>query len=130
MANFNKLWMAPAIRRNDCIAVRKTMLGLCTRLIYLPTGSIMDIQQREYSRENGECLRAIINGDAHLFADALDKLNPQPTVNGNYLLETAISRDHEMAAVQLLHFVNMNYEPVTEVLFYTGEQAQALARLA
>lgn len=129
MANFNKLWMAPTIRRDERIAIRKTMLGLCTRLTYLPTGSIMDVKQREYSRETGDRLRAIIDGEDCRFATALRQLNPQPTINGNYLLESVIARDHSMAVVQLLHFVNMNYEPVTEVLYYTGEQALALAEL-
>lgn len=128
MANIMNMRMANAIRNNAYISVSKSFLGLKTNVTYRPTGSPVSGKVVEYSAADGDQLKAILEGPREALAKALDSYAGVPTVNGNYLLEACASRDEAFAAVQLLRFVEMSYEPVTDVFFFSGDEALAIAK--
>jgi len=46
--------------------------------------------------------------------------------SGIYLFETCVSQDAQFAAVMLLQYRQMSYEPVTDVLFFEGNETTAI----
>ena len=129
MANIKHLQMAKAICADSRIDVRKTMLGLRSVVTYLPTNSVMEAKTVEYTPEAGDRLRNILEGPRAKLADALEAFSARPVANGNYMLEVCVSRDGEFAALQLLHYSQMSYVPVTSVLFYEGDEAHIVGKL-
>lgn len=126
MAKFKNLQMANTICDDARISVSKSFLGLSTKVIYLPTNSPVDAKTVELTPDTGDKLKAILEGPREKLVKALKDLKPQPTVNGNYMVEACISRDGAFAALQLMKFLSMSYEPVTEVFFFERDEAQAI----
>ena len=70
-----------------------------------------------------DCLRM-----ERLLKQPVDKLanelqqkgKPTPTPVGQYRLEVAAAEDGSFIALQLFRFVDFNYQPVTDTLFYIG----------
>ncbi|WP_158573495.1 hypothetical protein [Prevotella sp. AM34-19LB] len=48
---------------------------------------------------------------------------------GNMKLQACLSDDHQFVATQLLAFKDFGYQPVTEMVTYTGKIAEAFAQL-
>ena len=46
--------------------------------------------------------------------------------SGIYLFETCVSQDAQFAAVMLLQYRQMSYEPVTDVLYFEGNETTAI----
>jgi len=46
-----------------------------------------------------------------------------------YMLEVACSRDGRFVALLLQQFARMSYEPVTDTLFFEGDDAQIVSQL-
>ena len=126
MAKFKHLQMAETICNDARISVSKSFLGLSTKVTYLPTNSSVYVKTIEFSPETGDKLKAILEGPREKLAKALKNLKPRPTVNGNYMVEACISRDGAFAALQLTRFLSLCYEPVTEVLIFERDEAQAI----
>lgn len=130
MANIKNLRMAYTISTDARISVKKSLFGLSTTLIYNPTGSIVDARVVELTSADGNHLRwNILCASAGDLQRIIGNFQPKPVNNGNYLAELCMSRDGEFLAIQLLRFSTLNYEPVTDVLIYEGDDARALAKL-
>lgn len=129
MANIKKLQMWDHICADTRISVSKSMLGLSTTATYVPTHSIIDAKTIEYSPATGERLKTILGTPAEGLARAIEGFRPEPTVNGNYMLEACASRDGAFVALMLLQFQQMSYEPVTGVLVYEGDAARIAGQL-
>ena len=90
-------------------------------LVYLPTGSIV----REYN----------LFFDLQYLNTITDMLNNGQLSNvalknqssGNIRLDIMLARDHKFAAVQLFQFVPYCYTPVTQVYYFRGTEASAVA---
>ena len=124
MANIKKMQMGKTICADSRIGISSSMLGLRTTVTYLPTNSVADVKTLEYSAADGDKLKNVLESKP-LKTD----FHPQPTVNGNYMAEVCLSRDHAFCAVQLLRFAQLNYEPVGEVHIFEGDEARAAAQL-
>lgn len=111
------------------ISISKSMLGLKTTAVYVPTQSIIDTRTIEYSPQDGDRLRRILSTPREDLASAIDGFRPKEVPNGNYMLEIARSRDGQFAALLLQQFIMMSYEPVTETLFFEGTDAQIISQM-
>lgn len=124
MANINKLQMAKTICADSRIGISKTLLGLRTTVTYLPTGSVVDVKTLEYNAADGDRLKAALDNPR-----SIGDFRPKATVNGNYMAELCLSRDHAFVAVQLLRFSQLNYEPVGNPYLFEGDDARAVSQL-
>ena len=129
MANIKNLQMWNSICDNSRISVKSSMFGLKTTAIYLPTHSTIKAETLEYSPETGDKLKRIIESPKDQLDKAIGLFRPQPTVNGNYMLEKLSSQDGQFVALQLLQFQQLSYEPVTEVLIFEGKDAEVVNKL-
>ena len=129
MANIQNLQMWNSICNNSCISVKSSLFGLKTTAIYQPTQSAIKVETLEYNPETGDKLKRIIESPKDELDKAIGLFRPQPTVNGNYLLEKLSSQDGQFTALQLLQFHQLSYEPVTEVLLFEGKDAEVINKL-
>lgn len=129
MANIINLQMWDRICVYPHISVKKTMFGLRTTVVYKPTGSIIDACILEFSADDGRQLSQILNSSYEDLAQAIGNFRPKPISNGNYLAEVCTSRDGIFLAVLLKKFVQLNYEPVTDVLIFEGNEARTVRKL-
>lgn len=125
MAKINNLRMGKTICTDLRIGIRKSLFGLRTQITYIPTNSIVEVKKNEYNSADGARLLDIVEKPEKPF----DDFRPQPTANGNYIAEVCLSQDHNFLAVQLFHYMEMNYEPVTEVLIFENDKANQLSKL-
>lgn len=129
MANIKNLQMWNSICDNSRISVKSSLFGLKTTVIYLPTQSAIKVETLEYNPETGDKLKRIIESPKDQLDKAIGLFRPQPTVNGNYMLEKLSSQDGQFTALQLLQFHQLSYEPVTEVLIFEGKDAEVVNKL-
>ena len=129
MANIKNLQMWNSICNNSCISVKSSLFGLNATAIYQPTQSAIKVETLEYNPETGDKLKRIIESPKDELDKAIGLFRPQPTVNGNYLLEKLSSQDGQFTALQLLQFHQLSYEPVTEVLLFEGKDAEVINKL-
>lgn len=129
MANINKLQMAKTICSDLRISIHKTFFGLSTRLTYNRTGSQVDAVQHGLTPAEGDHLSRILSQPHDTLLNQAATTRLHPVVNGNYQLDTCISRDHQFAAIQLLKYIQLNYEPVSDVLIFEGNEAEKIASM-
>lgn len=129
MANIYNLQMAKSICADSRISIRKSFFGLRTNVVYNPTGSEVDVKTIEYAPDAGRQWKHLLGQPRTDLLSSLSDFHPQPTMNGNYMLEVCVSRDGEFVALQLLQFEQLGYEPVSDVLTFEGEEARALAAI-
>lgn len=111
------------------IEVKKSFLGLSTKLIYKPTNSEVKIKENEYSAEDGKKLENILASKPENLDDAIRKNPVSVKELGNARLEACVSNDHQFAAAMLLCFKDLSYTPVTGLHVYEGKAAEAFTKL-
>ncbi len=126
MINLNKMWMADVIRKDERMEIRKSFFGLQTKVFYRPTGSVIKLDALEFSPANGAKLKNVLTEKGDKFHEAIMEFKGLGIVNGNYKLEMAVSSDGAFAALTLLQYRQLNYEPVTDVLFFDGGDAKSI----
>lgn len=129
MANIKNLQIWERICTDDRIGISKSLFGLRTTVVYKPTGSPVVAYVREYSSADGEQLGRILSATAEGRGKAIANFRPKPVINGNYMAEVCNSRDGNFLAVKLLQFSVLNYEAVTDVLTFEGNDAQTVGEL-
>lgn len=129
MANIKKLQMWNTICADARFSVSKSLFGLSTNVTYTTTNSVLDAYTYEYSPADGEHLKRILQMPKDHIAKSIGDFQPKSTVNGNYMAEVCISRDGAFAAVLLLQFAHLSYEPVTDVQFFEGDEARLIQQL-
>lgn len=129
MANIKKLQMWNSICADARIGVSKSLFGLCTKATFIPTDSPIEAFTAEYSAADGQQLKRILDSDSDKLPKAIGSFQPKSTVNGNFMAEVCASQDGQFLAVQLFQFMQMNYEAVTGVRVFDGENAKALKHL-
>ena len=129
MANIKNLQMWNDICTDARISISKSMLGLKTTATYVPTQSVIDARTIEYTPQDGDQIRRILESPVNELAKAIGDFRPKDIPNGNYMLEVARSRDGQFVALLLQQFTRMSYEPVTKTLFFEGESAKVISQL-
>ena len=129
MANIKNLQMWNDICADARISISKSMLGLKTTTTYVPTQSVLDARTIEYTPQDGDRIRRILESSVNELAKSIGDFRPKEVPNGNYMLEVARSRDGQFVALLLQQFTRMSYEPVTKTLFFEGEAAKVISQL-
>ena len=130
MSRFFSVEIAPAVSEHPHVSIKKSFFGLFANAYYNVTNTQIDSYENSYSRETGERIKPLFSvGDKYVIGCTKDigSLHQQP--NGNYRLDICISRDRQFIALQLFHFENLMYRPVTDVGYFEGEQAEAIDNL-
>ena len=84
---------------------------------------------KEYSVEDGKKLINILNSAPSEVESSIQKFPVSAISMGNMKLQACLSDDHQFVATQLLAFKDFGYQPVTEMVTYTGKTAEAFAQL-
>ena len=122
--------MANAISNNNDITINTILFGLCEKATYVPTGSRIKAQTFEYSPMNGERLSILLNSNIDEINRQLNRgIMVRSTPVGNIRAEVCQSADRHFLAVNLLRFSNFRYDPVGEVKFFRGHDAEVVSRL-
>ena len=112
------------------ITHRSTFFGLINRLVYAPTDSRLNFTCRYYAPILREELKELFALGGQVLEKRLAKMNRfEQAVNGNLLVECCVSADKEFAALQLKHFEQIDYQPISEVRFLQGESAMQAAKI-
>lgn len=127
MANIKNMQMGDAICGDARIGIRKGLLGLTTKYVYLPTESLVKGEKREVDEECGKRLLQLLQSPTP--QPLADKLRLAEAVNGNYLVEIAYSADKSFVALHVLRYDRLNYEPVAPVRIYEGDEARAISQI-
>ena len=129
MSSIKHLQMAEAVCSFSGIQVSSSLFGLFTKAVYLPTGSPVKAETMEFTAEVGQRLQHFLLNDPVRHSSAERIFRDQASENGNYMLELCRSVDNAFAALQLFHYETLSYQAVTRVLFFEGQDAQAVLRL-
>ncbi len=112
------------------ITHRSTFFGLINRLVYAPTDSRLNFTCRYYAPILREELKELFALGGQVLEKRLAKMNRfEQAVNGNLLVECCVSADKEFAALQLKHFEQIDYQPISDVRFLQGESAMQAAKI-
>ena len=112
------------------ISVSKSFFGLRTTAVYTPTNSALDASFIELSPADGERVKNILESPRKDLSSAIGDFRPQPLVaNGNFIVEVCKSHDGAFIALLLKQFIHMNYEPVTDVFIFEGENARIIGQM-
>lgn len=112
------------------ITRKSTFFGLINRLVYAPTDSRLNFTCRYYAPILREELKELFALGGQVLEKRLAKMNRfEQAVNGNLLVECCVSADKEFAALQLKHFEQIDYQPISEVRFLQGESAMQAAKI-
>ena len=130
MANFRNLKMGQALLNNNNLTVKSTLFGLMKRLVYVPTGSPVKVIRDNYHVDAIAPLQRIIESEPKGLAAAIKSFRAKKQPIGNVELDICISDDKNFVALQLLQFGDeYAYHPITEPVFFEGEQAQLVATI-
>ena len=129
MAKINHLEMGDYVMSLEDIQVKKSFMGLSTKLIYKPTNSVSKIKEKEYSVEDGRKLEELLSTSPESMEATINNLSVSSIGMGNAKLQACLSDDHQFAAVQLLTFKDFDYQPISDVKVYTGKTAEAFTKL-
>lgn len=125
MSSFGNLAMSADIAKDNRISISKSLFGLLTKVVYSPTQSPVAAKKRELDAEKGGLLEKAINSPAAKRVEALVAFGHVPdTTLGNYLLEVCHSSDSQYLSLRLYRFIQMRYEPVSEICTFDGADAQ------
>ena len=127
MVNIKRMQMGDTICADARVGIKKGFLGLSTKYTYLPTESPLEACELELSPEQGSRLLRILQSDKP--AQHMEGLSLKAADNGSYLLEAVRSQDGQFAVLHLLHWTQLNYDPVTAVLFFEGDDAWKVSKI-
>lgn len=129
MANIKKMAMAKAIANDNRIAIKSSLFGLSSSVVYQPTGSKIACYSYEYSADMGNKIKELLN------REGLDeqKIKAMGTVKsdtiGNMRLEAMLSADRQFAALQLFQYSDFLPQPLTSLRVFEGGDAEKIAVL-
>ena len=110
------------------ITRKSTFFGLINRFVYAPTDSRLNFTSRYYAPILREELKELFALGDQVLEKRLAKMNRfEQAMNGNLLVECCVSADKEFVALQLKHFEQIDYQPISEVRFLQGDAAKHAA---
>ena len=129
MANIKNLQMWNTICKDLRINISRSFLGIKTKATYKKTGSEIKAMTIEYSPSDGEHLKSILNTPKEQISKSIGDYHPKSIINGNYMMEICMSDDREFIVLQLLQFNRLNYEPVSELHIFEGNDAKIIGKM-
>jgi len=123
-------WLKDVVVLQPYITCKPMFFGLFNRLVYAPTDSRIGFTNRYYAPILRDELKELFALEDQALEKRLAKTNRfEQAVNGNLLVECCVSDDKEFAALQLKHFAQIDYQPISEVRFLQGEAAKHAAKV-
>jgi len=130
MASIKNMELSKELFSKNFITVHKSFFGLCTKVVYNPTGSEVKGFSHEYATEPGQRIEALLNTDPSLLEKAIDGIGKiEKSDIGTMRLDGCISDDRQFAAFQLFTYSQYLYKPLTEVKIYEGHAAEVMSKL-
>ena len=127
MANINNMTIAETLIGNNLVTTSKSFFGLISKSVYRPTGSRLTALKKEYDPLNGNKIEYALNSDTCKRAQSIASLGHiADSPIGNCLLEACYSADHKFAAVRLLQFSQLKYQPVTDTCVFENDEAESV----
>ena len=110
------------------ITRKSSFFGLINRLVYAPTDSRLNFTSRYYASILREELKELFALGDQVLEKRLAKMNRfEQAMNGNLLVECCVSADKQFVALQLKHFEQIDYQPISDVRFLQGNAAKHAA---
>jgi len=126
MSRFYAVSMASEVVQHPLIAKEKSFLGLRTKVVYTPTQSVVESFENTYDTASGVFYQKLLQMSHEELSAVSDfKYND----GDDFLMEICLSEDHEFLAVRLSKSQLDEKEPVTPIVFYTGEDAVKIQSL-
>ena len=123
-------WLKEVVVLQPYITRKPMFFGLFNRLVYAPTDSRIGFTCRYYAPLLRDELKELFALGDQALEKRLAKTNCfEQAVNGNLLVECCVSEDKEFTALQLKHFEQIDYQPISEVRFLQGESAMQAAKI-
>lgn len=130
MAKFTQLEMAKVLSKDSRIDIRKSLFGILTTAVYIPTGSKLDVFRNDYNTGDGETLKQLFACSEEQLAGFLKKCPTiEPAAMGPARLEGCISDNHQFAALQLFGYSDFSYLPLSEVRIFEGAAAELISTI-
>ena len=112
------------------ITDKPSFFGLFHHLVYSPTGSRLEYKDRLYASVVREELKELFALDDDAFAKRLSRLHCyEQAVNGNMLVECYCSKDRAFAALRLMQYSQIDYQPVSMVHIVQGDAVKQAAKV-
>lgn len=129
MANIKNLQMWDTICTDTRISVSKSLFGLCSKVVFKPTNSVIKAKVLEYSSEDGKRIKHILESPVEKLPTMVGDSLLKSTPNGSYLAEVCASQDGAFVAIQLFQFSQLSYVPASDVMIYEGNNASLVMKL-
>ncbi len=118
------------VAQQPYITDQPSFFGLFHHLVYEPTNSRLEHIDRLYAPALREDMKELFALSDEAFGKRLNRLQRYgQAVNGNMLVECYCSKDRMFAALRLMQFTQIDYQPVSEVRFLQGEAAKQAAKV-
>lgn len=128
MTNIKHLAMGEAVANLPVVETKRTFLS--TKYIYTPTGSKLKGHTYEYSPEDGQLLKRLLQMTTQQAEQVIRQQGkPQAVQLGNFRAEVVGTDQHDFLAVQLFQFADFRYHPATELLTFEGNEAAIFSSL-
>ncbi|MBO7637051.1 MAG: hypothetical protein J6S89_10805 [Paludibacteraceae bacterium] len=129
MANIKSLQMWNDICADARVCISKSWFGLKTVVKCASTGSVIEPKKVQLDQQDGDRLQRILRTSSENLTQAVENFHLKESYNGRYILESCVSKDGMYVAMLLLQFKNFDYEPVTDVVVYEGENAKIISQI-
>lgn len=111
------------------VYISKSWFGLKTVAKCASTGSVIEPKKVQLDQQDGERLQRILRTSSESLILAVEDFHLKESYNGRYMLECCVSKDETYVAMLLFQFKNFDYEPVSDVVVYEGENAKIISRI-
>lgn len=127
---FQQQGLKEIVALQSYITRKSTFFGLFNHLVYAPTDSRLSFTSRYYAPALRGELKELFALEDQVLEKRLTKTNRyDQTINGNLLVDCCVSADKNFVALQLKHFAQIDYQPISEVRFLQGEAALLAAKV-
>ena len=124
------LGLKQIVAQQSYVAQKNVCFGLFSHLVYEPTGSRLRFVSHPYGSVVREELKDLFHLDDEAFARRLSKCSTyEQAVNGNLLMEACVSADRQFAALRLLQWSQIDYQPISDVHLLHGDDAAKAAKV-
>ncbi len=124
------------IRLSEYVALHQDIkrqskfFGIISNLVYVPTGSRLKFQTKNYLPKYGEQLKELFTQtEPAIIGQSARGTRFEEAMNGHFELEMCCSADKQFVAIRLLQYVSLQYNPITDIRIFTGEAAEAVCRM-
>ena len=130
MANIKNLAMSANLLNDSRVQTSSSFFGLCSKNVYVPTGSKITANVYEFAATKEDKLRRLLSLSGPELKEAAAEIYTLRSEEiGNLRLEVCSSADRKFVALQLFRYSNFVATPITGLVVYECEDAVVMAGL-